>query len=163
LTGQRQWWTERAAGWWGSRAGALRWGAVAAEMALLWWTSSRQMLGFGNGWPMAMLHNSAHVVAYGAMAVMAVFARCGAALPRRGDLAFAVAVATAYGGVDELHQRFVPGRTASLADLAADAAGACLAVTLLVFLRTGDRRWLRWSFVSGCLAATAVATATFAP
>lgn len=35
------------------------------------------------------------------------------------------------GGMDELHQAFLPGRTASWADLAADAAGGLLGATLL--------------------------------
>jgi VanZ family protein len=33
-------------------------------------------------------------------------------------------ICTAYGATDELHQRFVRGREADVADLAADAAGA---------------------------------------
>jgi VanZ family protein len=37
-------------------------------------------------------------------------------------------IATAYGVTDELHQRYVPHRTADVADLVADALGAAVAV-----------------------------------
>lgn len=41
-----------------------------------------------------------------------------------------------YGITDEFHQSFIPGRTPSIADLAADTAGACCGVVLwLVWLK----------------------------
>ena len=50
----------------------------------------------------------------------------------------AVALAVLYGCTDELHQKFVPGRVADIADLIADAVGATVTVFGL---------WL-WRFVS---------------
>ena len=44
----------------------------------------------------------------------------------------AAAVAAGYGALDELHQAFVPGRTASSIDLGYDFLGAALALTALV-------------------------------
>jgi VanZ family protein len=38
-----------------------------------------------------------------------------------------IVCATAYGVSDEFHQRFVPGRTADVRDVAADAIGASAA------------------------------------
>ena len=46
---------------------------------------------------------------------------------RRAVLAFALA--TLYGISDEIHQRFVPGRYATLFDVLTDSAGAALGVT----------------------------------
>lgn len=37
----------------------------------------------------------------------------------------AIALATSYAVTDELHQHFVPGRTAAVADVGIDALGAC--------------------------------------
>ena len=47
-----------------------------------------------------------------------------------GAAAAAVLMATAYGVTDELHQRFVPGRTADLLDLLADFTGSMGAAVL---------------------------------
>ena len=56
----------------------------------------------------------------------------------------ALAIATAYGASDELHQRYVPGRTADLQDLRADATGAAggiaIAWLVAVFVRVRKSR-----------------------
>ncbi len=46
-----------------------------------------------------------------------------------------VAGALLVGGMDELHQMVLPGRSASWSDLAADAAGGLLAAALLAVLQ----------------------------
>jgi len=46
-----------------------------------------------------------------------------------------------YGGLDEFHQSFVPGRTPDILDLAADTTGGLLsALLVMVFLRRHARR-----------------------
>jgi VanZ family protein len=42
----------------------------------------------------------------------------------------AVAVTSAYGAMDELHQSFVPGRSCDVLDWVADTSGASLAVLI---------------------------------
>jgi VanZ family protein len=48
-----------------------------------------------------------------------------------GVAAAAITFSTLYGVTDEIHQMFVPPRTAELADLAADAIGSVAAVVVL--------------------------------
>jgi VanZ family protein len=48
-----------------------------------------------------------------------------------GAVLLAIASAAAYGAFDEWHQRYVPGRTADVRDLAADAIGASAAAGAL--------------------------------
>ncbi|MSQ83718.1 MAG: hypothetical protein EXR77_12675 [Myxococcales bacterium] len=63
-----------------------------------------------------------------------------ALLPGRADLPrgramAAWAIAVVFGGIDELHQGFVAGRSRDAADWGADAMGALLAVVLLAALQ----------------------------
>ena len=53
----------------------------------------------------------------------------------------ALAAAAAYGGLDELHQAFVPSRTASIYDVMIDSSGAALAQAFAAVLawRTSRR------------------------
>lgn len=80
----------------------------------------------------ALIHNGMHVVAFAVLAA-AVRLALHSSGGRQLSLAsvVAVAVAVAYGIVDEVHQSFVPGRTSSVADVCSDASGAVLAVAWL--------------------------------
>ena len=76
----------------------------------------------------------AHVVLYAALASLLFWALAG----DRSDVdtpfwvpaALAFALTVLYGVSDELHQAFVPARTASELDVALDAAGAALGVAV---------------------------------
>jgi VanZ family protein len=74
-----------------------------------------------------------HFVAYGVLSACVLRGLSGATLAgvTGGTAAGAAAIAAAYGVTDEFHQRFVPGRDSSLADLVADALGAAGAAGLL--------------------------------
>ena len=67
-----------------------------------------------------------HWLAYLGLAITVVRALAGG-LPRRigvGMAVTAILITIAYAATDEVHQMFVPGRTADAYDLVADAAGA---------------------------------------
>jgi VanZ family protein len=67
-----------------------------------------------------------HLVEYAALGALLVPGlRLAGSMPR-GALLGAVALASLYGATDELHQSFVPGRTADVLDWAADTLGAVL-------------------------------------
>lgn len=71
----------------------------------------------------------AHIVEFAVLAILLERALRGRrrylGLPRWGVV---LAVSVAYGGLDELHQAFVPGRDASLGDVGLDALGAALSL-----------------------------------
>ena len=78
--------------------------------------------------PEGMSDKSAHWLGYAGFAVVIVRALAGV-LPRGVSVRvamLALAIAVGYAVTDEFHQMFVPGRTAELDDLAADAIGAVI-------------------------------------
>ena len=84
-----------------------------------------------------------HAGAYGVLSLLALL---GAA-HRRGGIAQrarveAVALAGLYGVVDELHQSFVPNRSATVSDVVADVIGAMLAMAAVAAWRkrAGSKR-----------------------
>ena len=105
------------------------WAPVGACMGLIFWLSSMS----SPPSPGPINDKILHFVAYGGLATLCLRATSGGRLAglslRAGLLAWGLA--TAYGATDEVHQHFVPYRTADIADLAADAAGAAAAVGVL--------------------------------
>jgi VanZ family protein len=97
------------------------WGPVVAYMALIFYVSSLTEPPIPSGTDKPL-----HWIAYLGLAVLVVRALAGG-LRRRVTLvtaAAAVLITVVYGATDEVHQMFVPGRSADWNDLAADAAGA---------------------------------------
>jgi VanZ family protein len=82
--------------------------------------------------PSAIGDKGAHAMLYSGLAALIVRALAGGWRPFAGGIAVAaVLFSTLYGVSDELHQLFVPTRTADLNDLAADAVGSAVAVAVL--------------------------------
>lgn len=69
-----------------------------------------------------------HAGLYGALAAFAHLSLrdSSESAPRLRSLFIAVAFAAFYGGTDEFHQRFTPGRTPDIIDWFADLSGASL-------------------------------------
>jgi VanZ family protein len=83
-----------------------------------------------------------HSTAYAVLALLVLYALADgrvAAVTLRTMLLAAV-IASLYGVTDELHQRFVPGRSPDLLDVRADALGALVGV-VLARLAVALRAW----------------------
>jgi VanZ family protein len=109
--------------------GLRLWAPVVVWAALIFTLSSFHSLPH----PPRVSDKHAHVGFYAVLSALLVRALAGAAwsgITTRVALA-AFALATLYGVSDELHQRFVPGREASAADLFADSVGAAMAAGAL--------------------------------
>jgi VanZ family protein len=83
-----------------------------------------------------------HSLAYAVLALLVVYALADGRLSGvtlRTTL-LAIVIASLYGASDELHQRFVPGRSAELLDVRADAIGATMGAAL-ARLAAAARAW----------------------
>ena len=79
-----------------------------------------------------------HALAYGVLAALLLAARRpGADGYSRAQILGSILIASLYGITDEWHQSFVPGRTSSVKDWLADAAGILVALVVLAV-------WERW-------------------
>jgi hypothetical protein len=117
---------------WLARAGAT---LAVGYAALIFWESSRaRPFPF---LPRALLDEDKLLHA-GGFALLGAFLRFAVVRvqPARRALGVAVLLAALYGATDELHQRFVPGRSADPFDWAADVVGAVAGAALAsAFLR----------------------------
>jgi len=90
--------------------------------------------------PEILVHDKLlHLLEYAVLGALLVPGLRLAGFSARGALLLAVALASLYGVTDEVHQSFVPGRTADVFDWMADtvgaAIGAIVATTATVALR----------------------------
>lgn len=99
--------------------------------ALLFLLSSRPTLPAPD---VAHFDKAAHFGAYLVLGLLLAFAADRSGWP----LWIAIPLGLAYGMADEVHQMFVPGRSPSVADWIADAAGVAAAV--LLYARGRGRR-----------------------
>jgi VanZ family protein len=104
----------------------LGWGPAVLWGALLFILSSQPALPS----PPGVNDKQAHAAAYGVLALLCLMGLTGWRWRRvaGASVLAAFALAVLYGISDEIHQAFVPGRTPDVADVAADAAGAALAL-----------------------------------
>jgi hypothetical protein len=117
-----------------------------AWMGLIFSLSARSTLPQTPGLTADAQAVAGHFGAYGVLAILLWWALGMADLPPGRRLALAFAGAMAYGVSDEFHQSFVPGRDASVLDLAVDAMGAAIALGVL----TVGLRWLARRRGGGC-------------
>ena len=106
------------------------WGPAWAMMVLIFVLSSVSRL---PSLPGGVDDSVPHAFEYGVLAALLLRGLVGARRRRVTVRAAwsAALLATLYGVTDELHQWFVPGRTAQVTDLVADALGATVAAGLI--------------------------------
>jgi VanZ family protein len=94
--------------------------------------------------PEGVSDKSGHAAAYCGLGlvVLRALARGEWAGIGAGTSLAAIGLTTAFGASDELHQLFVPGRSADLRDLIADATGAAAGV-IAAWLAAAVIRWRR--------------------
>jgi len=117
-----------------------RWAAAAAWGALIVAGSSVPASDFPAPLPFAQADKLIHAGEYAVLAALLAWALGSSRRTPLRSFALALAAAALFGASDELHQRLVPGRDSSLADLAADVAGAALGALAVVRLRRAARR-----------------------
>jgi VanZ family protein len=110
-----------------ARSIALAWLPVLAYMGLIWFLSSRPI-----SVPLVWFPHRdklVHLIEYGILGALSARAIHGSMLITfRAALVWGFALSVGWGALDELHQAFVPKRSADALDLAADVVGALLGV-----------------------------------
>ena len=117
------------------------WGPAVAQMAVIFMLSS--LTGMPS-LPGGLTDYTGHFIGYGLLGALATraFARAEWRGVNTSAAWRAVVLASAYGVTDEVHQWFVPNRSATVQDWFADVAGAiagAILVLLLAQLRTRGR------------------------
>ena len=84
-----------------------------------------------------LVRKAAHMAEFGLLCLL-WYAALKEAFPLLGErrwLTLPLMPALLSAGLDELHQMFVPGRSAQLSDVVIDMGGACLAVLLIALVQ----------------------------
>ena len=91
-----------------------------------------QDLGFGGSADVlsAIVRKSAHGVAYAVLGSLVVWTLAAHHKVTKRLIAWSIAIACLYAISDEIHQEFIPGRSAEVRDVLLDTAGATVGVSL---------------------------------
>lgn len=123
---------------WARLPGAVRIGAPVAWAAFIWTLSSQPGKHEPGTFWWSFASNGAHAVLFGILAGLTSLAWTRERSEPRPSLAFSLA--TLYGIADEVHQYFVPDRSASALDVVTDACGALFAVAVIRAVWTRQAR-----------------------
>ena len=80
------------------------------------------------------LDNGAHFAFYGVMGFLCALWRRESGRPAKRAVLYAVLFVLAVGAVDEIHQYWIPGRSADPLDLVADTLGGVIGASLAMLL-----------------------------
>ena len=107
-----------------NRAFLSHWGPVLIYMAAIFYLSSLHQPPL----PPGVSDKPAHAVGYLGFGAVIARALAGGLPPRitLGQALIGLAIASGYGVTDELHQLFVPGRSADIADWFSDTVGSAI-------------------------------------
>lgn len=121
------------------RSPLFLWGPVVLMLAVIFGASSIPNL---KTLPGNISDKSGHSIGYALLGGVILRALAGGRLRgvTLGRGLAAIALATLYGVTDELHQLFVPGRSADRFDVLADAVGATIGVAI-GWLASVAQRW----------------------
>ncbi|MHB9112131.1 MAG: VanZ family protein [Thermoleophilia bacterium] len=114
---------------------ALPWLSVIAWAALIFFLSAQPNLKTDLGIWDLILRKGAHMVEFAVLCLLLWNAIRQTVTVSFAALAFAVAISLLYAFSDEFHQRFVPGRSGALRDVAFDAIGIVIMSVIIIALR----------------------------
>jgi VanZ family protein len=113
------------------------WWPTILMMALIFvasGTSGRSLPGFGH-WD-AIVKKGGHLTGYALLAIALLHGLAGGKpASSRHQAVLAVILAALYAVTDEFHQRFTPGRSPSITDVAIDTLGATIGLLVWARLR----------------------------
>lgn len=81
--------------------------------------------------PETLVRKAAHFTLYFSLGAVLVATLFSYGVPRRRVVLLAVFIAGLYAISDELHQRFVPGRSGQVSDVLLDTAAACVGAVVI--------------------------------
>jgi VanZ family protein len=109
-----------------------RWGPPILLMAIIFFASATpgsDIPKFGY-WDM-LVKKGGHMLGYALLAIALYHALNNGRRSTKLLFVLALGIVALYAGSDEFHQRFTPGRTASLRDVGIDVTGALIGITTL--------------------------------
>ncbi len=114
--------------------------AACGWMGLIFVLSSRDTIPQPFGLASEVTAIGGHLTAYAILAILLWWALAPLDLSVRRRTALALLGAVIYGLSDEWHQSFVPGRDASVFDLAIDGIGACVGLGFVRIMSRSRRK-----------------------